>query len=291
MKRAIIFQYFSPLIQSLSLVFGLSFISLNLYAEIRTLSNDINLEGNFVQGGLVIGKTPPNSRVIFDHKSIRVSSNGTFIIGFNRDEPSKVNLEISTPDGRAINEDIRVNKRQYNIQRIDGLPKSKVTPGKPEVLSRIKKEAAQAAHARKRDDERFDYLESFIWPSSGRISGVYGSQRVLNGKPKRPHFGVDVAAPIGANVVAPASGVVTLANPDMFYSGGTIILDHGHGLSSTFLHLSKLLVKTGDRIKQGELIAKVGATGRATGAHLDWRMNLFERRVDPQLLVPPMDTK
>ncbi|MCU7939485.1 MAG: M23 family metallopeptidase [gamma proteobacterium symbiont of Bathyaustriella thionipta] len=260
-------------------------------SELTVLINEnSSLKGQFVQGGIVIGKTTPGSKVKFDKKNIRVSPEGDFIIGFNRDEPAKVNLSVMTSEGKKISKVLSVKKRKYNIQRIDGLPKSKVSPRKPEVLARIKKEGAQAANARKRDDERQDYLETFIWPTIGRISGVYGSQRVLNGQPRRPHFGVDVAAPTGTNVVAPASGVITLAHQDMFFSGGTIILDHGHGLSSTFLHLSKLLIKQGDVVKQGDLIAQVGATGRVTGAHLDWRMNLFKRRLDPQLLVPSMES-
>ncbi len=270
------------------LVLSLCFLSFNLHAELQNLSNNTSLSGEFIQGGIVIGRTVPESRVTYDNQVIRVSPAGNFIIGFNRDEPEKVKLKIITPDGAIITKELYVKQRDYKIQRIDGLPKSKVSPEKPEILARIRKEGAQAALARKRDDERADYLETFIWPATGAISGVYGSQRVLNGKPRRPHFGVDVAAPTGTEVFAPASGVITLANADMFFSGGTIILDHGHGLSSTFLHLSKLLVKSGDVVKQGDLIARVGATGRVTGAHLDWRMNLFKRRVDPQLLVPPM---
>lgn len=266
----------------------LCILSFNLYAEQQIFSDNITLKGEFVQGGLVIGQTRPGSQVTYDKQVIRVSPKGNFVIGFNRDEPKTVELKIVTPDDETISKELRVKKREYQIQRIDGLAKSKVSPRKPEVLARIRKEGSQAAQARKLDDERSDYLETFIWPTKGRISGVYGSQRVLNGKPRRPHFGVDVAAPIGTDVVAPVSGVITLANPDMFFSGGTLILDHGHGLSSTFLHLSKLLVKPGDRVRQGDLIARVGATGRVTGAHLDWRMNLFKRRVDPQLLVPPM---
>lgn len=272
------------------LIFSLFLFSPNLHA-VTQLSNDgLTLQGNFIQGGVVIGNTAPGSKVIFDQKSIRVSPAGDFIIGFNRDEPEKVSLNVIMPSGEQLSRILTVQKRNYQIQRIDGLPKSKVTPRKPEVLARIRKEAAQASKARKLDDSRSDFLETFIWPTIGPISGVYGSQRILNGKPRRPHFGVDVAAPTGAAVVAPASGVITMAHPDMFFSGGTIILDHGHGLSSSFLHLSEVLVKSGDVVKQGDLIARVGATGRVTGAHLDWRMNLFKRRVDPQLLVPPMTT-
>ncbi|MCP3850973.1 MAG: M23 family metallopeptidase, partial [Gammaproteobacteria bacterium] len=266
----------------------LSFLTFtpSLYAETEHLNEHITLKGDFIQGGLVFGGVKPGSQVVFDGKKIRLSPDGDFIIGFHRDEPGRHILKITLPDGQKLEKNITIRKREYNIQRINGLPQSKVSPRKPEVLARIKNESTQASQARKRDDDRTDFLESFIWPTKGPISGVYGSQRILNGKPRNPHFGVDVAVPTGTDVVAPASGVVTLAHPDMFYSGGTLVLDHGHGLSSTFLHLSKLLVKTDDQVKQGDLIAQVGATGRVTGAHLDWRMNLFKRRVDPQLLVP-----
>lgn len=267
---------------------SLILLSFNVFSAEPIPPEALSLHGNFTQGGIVIGKTTPASQVFFDNEAIRVSAQGDFIIGFSRDEPAKAILKLVSADGKDMTRQLEIEKRTYSIQRIDGLPESKVSPRKPEVLVRIQKEAAQAALARQLDDDRQDYLETFIWPVIGSISGVYGSQRVLNGKPKRPHFGVDVAAPTGAEVVAPASGVITLAHPDMFFSGGTIILDHGHGLSSTFLHLSKVLVKTGDVVKQGDLIARVGATGRVTGAHLDWRMNLFKRRVDPQLLVPSM---
>ncbi len=280
---------FQPLrIFSIIPVYILFFLSVNLYAEQLSLSETITLDGDFTQGGIVIGQTIPDSQVIYDGKVIRVSSKGYFIIGFNRDESPGVTLEVITKNGKTITKQLSIKKRTYNIQRIDGLAKSKVSPRKPEVLTRIRNESAQAAQARLLDDKRTDYLEKFIWPATGPITGVYGSQRILNGKPRRPHFGVDVAAPTGSEVIAPASGIITLANTDMFFSGGTIILDHGHGLSSTFLHLSKLMVKSGDIIKQGDLIARVGATGRVTGAHLDWRMNLFKRRVDPQLLVSTM---
>ncbi|MCN4144432.1 MAG: M23 family metallopeptidase [Thiohalomonas sp.] len=172
---------------------------------------------------------------------------------------------------------------------IDGLPRQKFHQ-ENQSIGRIRKESAQAAQARKRDGERPDYLETFIWPTIGPISGVYSSQRILNSQALRPHFGVDVAAPAGSNVVAPASGLITLPHQDMFFSEGTIILDHGHELSSTFLHLSQLLINKGDVVKQGDLISQVGATGRVTGVHLDWRMNVFKRRVDPQLLVSPMES-
>ncbi len=250
-------------------------------------ASELRFEGQFVQGGLITGYTVPGARVTFDGRNVRVSGDGVFLIGFGRDARPESTLEIAFPDGRTSARRLEIAKRNYKIQRIDGLPPRKVTP-RPEDMKRIREEAARLKIARQRDEPRTDFLGGFIWPAVGRISGVYGSQRILNGVPRRPHYGVDVAAPVGTPVVAPADGVVTLAQLDMFFSGGTLLIDHGHGLSSSFLHLSEVLVKTGDRIKKGDLIARIGATGRVTGAHLDWRMNLFEARIDPQLLVGEM---
>lgn len=247
----------------------------------------LTLEGKMVQGGMLVGKTEPGNQVRFNDKSIRVSPEGVFLLGFGRDDSLQHTLEVSRSGKSIEKKQIEITKREYQIQNIDGLPPSKVTPPKRD-WARIKKETALVKQARKRNDDRNDFMNGFIWPAKGIISGVYGSQRILNGVPKRPHFGVDIAAPVGTLVVAPADGVVTLAYPDMFYSGGTLIIDHGHQLSSSFLHLHKILVKEGDRVKQGDPIAEIGATGRVTGAHLDWRMNLRKARIDPQFLVPPM---
>ena len=246
------------------------------------------LEGQRVQGGLLLGRAEPGSKVWQDGQSVRVSQAGVFLLGFARDAPATSELRVVLPGGRALSETLSVDRREYRIQRIDGLPSAKVTPRKPADLKRIREDAAAIGKARARDDDRQDFLAGFKWPVLGPITGVYGSQRILNGKPRRPHFGVDVAAPTGTPVKAPAAGVVTLAVPDMFFSGGTLIIDHGHKLTSSFLHLHRLHVEPGDYVEQGELIAEVGATGRVTGAHLDWRMNLRDRRIDPQLLVPPM---
>ncbi|TVO71258.1 M23 family metallopeptidase [Sedimenticola selenatireducens] len=246
------------------------------------------LDGRYVQGGLLVGKTLPGAQVKLDGMTIQVSDQGFFVIGFDRDHGAESRLQMTYPDGRIEKKILKIAKREYDIQRIDNLPKRKVTPEKMDLV-RIRKESALVKKARNRDDPRTDYLSGWQWPVKGRISGVYGSQRILNGKPRRPHFGVDVAAPTGTLVRSPADGIVTLAHPDMFFSGGTLILDHGQHLSSSFLHLSKILVKKGDRIKQGDPIAHVGATGRVTGPHLDWRMNFHKFQIDPQLLVPPME--
>ena len=234
-----------------------------------------------------VGRVTPGSKVQVDGKRVRVSEDGVFLAGFHRDAGRRSEVLVERPDGARERRILQVEQREYRIQRIDGLPPRKVTPSEAD-LERIRREAAMARKARERDDPRTDFLTGFIWPVEGKISGVYGSQRILNGQPRRPHFGVDIAVPTGTPVKAPAPGVVTLVHPDMFFSGGTLILDHGHGLSSSFLHLSRILVKEGDRVRRGDVIAEVGATGRVTGAHLDWRVNLFRKRLDPTLLVGPM---
>ena len=259
-----------------------------LAADTTISGEDHRLSGQAVQGGMMVGSTSPGSQVFQDGQAVRVSAQGDFLLGFTRDAPAESVLTIKLPSGKIIKRSLKVAAREYQIQRIDGLPKAKVTPRKPEDLARIRRDIAEAKKARARDDDRQDFLAGFEWPVQGPISGVYGSQRILNGKPRRPHYGVDIAVPVGTPVRSPAPGIVTLAVPDMFFSGGTLIIDHGHRLSSSFLHLSKLHVDVGDRVKQGDLVAEVGATGRVTGAHLDWRMNLRDRRIDPQLLVPAM---
>lgn len=249
------------------------------------LASALELQGELTQGSLIRGVVAPNSQVWLNDKTIKVSASGHFVIGFGRDAMLKHQLRWQVPGAKAQSKDIVLTARQYDIQRIDGLPSKMVTPPKA-VLARIKQDNKQVAVARQRNDDRTDFMQAFIWPAQGRISGVYGSQRILNGQPKWPHFGVDVAAKTGTPVYAPADGIVTLFVADMYYSGGTMIIDHGHGVSSTFLHLHKGHAQVGDRVKQGQLVAEIGATGRVTGPHLDWRMNWFDQRVDPALLVP-----
>ena len=248
----------------------------------------VRLDGPRTQGGLLRGRVSPGSTVEYEGDAVRVSADGWFLVGFGREAPPEAELVVVFPDGRRERQVLQVKLREYDIQRIDGLPTRKVTPRSEEDLARIRAEVEMVKQARAIDDSRADFLGGFRWPIKGRISGVYGSQRILNGEPRRPHFGIDIAAPTGTPVAAPADGVVTLVHPDMFFSGGTMIVDHGHGLSSAFLHLSRILVEKGERVTQGQTIAEVGSTGRSTGPHLDWRMNLLDRRIDPSLLVGPM---
>lgn len=248
---------------------------------------ELSLEGSFTQGGLVFGRTAPGASAALDGRTLRLTPDGRFIFGFGRDAAPGATLTVTGPDGSIATRSLEIAQRDYDIQRIDGIQKDYVTPPE-EVLARIRADAAAAAEARKVDRAETDFDSGFVWPAIGPISGVYGSQRILNGEPRQPHYGVDVAGPVGTPVKAPADAVVTLAHPDMYFSGATLIMDHGHGLSSTFLHLEEILVEQGQRVKQGEVVALMGKSGRVTGPHLDWRMNWYDQRIDPTLLVPPM---
>ena len=236
------------------------------------------------QGALVIGKVPAGSTVRYGDRTLRPTPYGSVVFGVGRDEAGPVSVEVTTPTGRSERVQVAVAPRDWPIENIKGVPPKTVNPP-PEVAARIEREQAQVVAARQRDDDRADFAQAFIWPVQGRISGRFGNQRVYNGTPKSPHSGMDVAAPNGTPVLAPAAGVVTFAAPDLYLTGGTLLLDHGHGVSSNFLHLSRIDVKVGDRVTQGQVIGAVGATGRATGPHLHWGMNWFDVRIDPLLVL------
>ncbi|MEO7323794.1 MAG: M23 family metallopeptidase [Dokdonella sp.] len=238
------------------------------------------------QGSLVIGKVSPNSKVRFADRDLLVTPKGDVVFGIGRDETGPVTVEVREGDGRREKIAIEVIPRDWPVERVDGVPPKTVEPP-PDIAARIKREQARVAAARLRDDAREDFLESFAWPVTGRISGRFGSQRVYNGIPKSPHPGMDIAVPQGTPVKAPASGIVTFADADLYLTGGTVLLDHGHGVSSNFLHMSRIDVKVGDHVDQGQVIGAVGMTGRATGPHLHWGMNWFDVRLDPLLLVAP----
>ena len=254
------------------------------------LASCIEFEGSLTQGGLIWGTVPPGSRVTLDGETLDVLQAGTTIAGFGRNAAATAELVVE--DGADVcRQTLQITPRQYAVQRVQGVPQKTVTPP-PEQLERIRREQALVNAAKAQRLLRPDLLQSalagFQWPTVGPISGVYGSQRYYNGTAGNPHYGVDVAVPTGTAVLAPAAGLVTLAQPDLFYSGGTVILDHGFRFSSAFLHMSKVLVEVGQEVNSGDVIGEVGATGRATGAHLDWRMNWRNHRIDPQLLAPPM---
>ena len=259
-------------------IFSCFILSANISA-----SDDPKFVGTFEQGGLVLGQLAEGETVSYKGKSLKINNKNQFLLGFGRNESSKVEITVHDQLGQR-NIVLNIAARDYAIQKIEGVPQKTVNPSK-EHLNRIQQDAASVRQARRLISNQDDFTAGFIEPSSGPITGVYGSQRFYNGVPKSPHYGIDYAAPTGAPVIAPAGGIITLVHNDMFYSGGTLILDHGHGLSSTFLHLSQILVAQGQRVTPGMVIAKIGASGRATGPHLDWRMNWLDQRIDPQLVL------
>ena len=244
----------------------------------------VEFQGKFIQGHFIIGKTESGTKVLIDKKEVRTSDDGYFVFGIGRDRKYDVVITLNK-DGNKQKIVKKVLKRKYNIQRIDGLPEEQVTPPE-EVYVRIKKENKLIGDAKAIDSNLTYFKNKFIVPIENTIiSGVYGSQRILNGEPKWPHYGLDFAADEGTTIKAMLDGIVTLAEPDLYYTGGTLMFDHGHGISTIYLHMQKLLVKKGQKIKQGDVIGTVGSTGRATGPHLDIRLNWFQTRLDPETVL------
>ena len=265
-------KFYSLLIVSLG-----TLIITNAHAEIQ-------LSGEFKQGGLIVGKTQSSNTVMLNKQKLTVSPQGDYVFAFSRDDKTQYTLAVTSPSGKVETKTFTPAKREYKISRIEGISKKIMNPNKKANV-RAQQDRAAIVKVRKISSDLTDFSQGFIAPRSSRITGVYGSQRFYNGVPKNPHFGVDYAGAIGAPVKSPASGTILLWVPDMFYSGGTLVIDHGHGITSNFLHLSDSLVKVGDKVEQGQVIAKVGNSGRVTGPHLDWRMNWHNVRFDPQLAM------
>ena len=247
---------------------------------ITTSSFAVTFDSKFIQGSFILGKTEPGSEVFIDKQKVKVTSDGYFAFGLGRDRKNDVIITIN--EKKIVK---KVFKRKYKIQRIDGLEEKKVTPPE-EVYERIKRENKWIGEARAIDSDLTFFKSKFAIPvENAIITGVYGSQRILNGKPKWPHYGLDFAADEGTKINAMLDGVVTLAETDLFYTGGTLIFDHGHGISTLYMHMERILVKKGQKVKQGDIIGAVGSTGRATGAHLDVRLNWFQIRLDPATVL------
>lgn len=244
----------------------------------------IALHGALEQGGLAIGRAAPGSRVFLDGRELRVAADGSFVLGFDRGAPAEAVLVLRRPDGTEAVRRLAVVARDWPVQRIDGLPPKKVTPD-PAGLARIRTEGALIAAARERDTDRPWFVGGFAAPAAGPVSGVFGSQRILNGEPRAPHSGTDIAAPAGSPVRAAADGVVSLVHPDMFFTGVTVMIDHGHGLASVYAHLESAVLAAGRAVRRGDTIGRVGASGRATGPHLHWGVSWFGVRLDPETVL------
>ena len=247
-------------------------------------AKSVEFKGKFIQGHFILGQTEPGAKILIDNKEIKVSSDGFFVFGIGKDRKFDVTI-TKNKDGNIEKIIKKIQKRKYNIQRIDGLPKKKVTPPE-EFYARIKKDNQLIGKAREVDSNLPFFKEKFIVPvDNAIITGVYGSQRILNGIPKWPHYGLDFAKKKGAPVKAMNNGIVTLSESDLYYTGGTIIFDHGHGISTLYMHMDKIFVKVGDHIKKGDVVGTVGATGRATGPHLDIRLKWYDVRLDPATVL------
>ncbi|MDO1558829.1 M23 family metallopeptidase [Brevundimonas sp. 2R-24] len=240
------------------------------------------LRGRLVQGGHAIGRAEPGAVIRLDGQEVgRASEGGWFIVGFDRDAPLEARISAG-PRERLI----ALDRGDFPIRRIDGLPPSTVTPTDPALLERIRREAElkRAAYASRDPSDHF--RDGFDWPlESIRVTSPWGAQRILNGTPARPHYGIDLAAPTGAPIRAPAAGLVVLAEPDMHFEGGLTFIDHGQGLISAYLHQSSLDVRQGDRVVRGQIIGRAGDRGRATGPHLCWRLKWRDQNLDPSLMV------
>lgn len=244
----------------------------------------VELSGEMKQGGYILGKTGPNNSVELDGKVLSVSDSGHFVFGFSRDDNQLHTLVVRNSEGKAFTKIFTPETRSYNIQRVEGIAKKIMQPN-PVAVARAKKDSTQVKAARANFSHDTAFSSGFVAPIDGTITGVFGSQRFYNGVPKSPHYGLDYAGKTGDPVKAPANGTIVLYEPDMFYSGGTMIIDHGYGITSSFLHLSDSYVKVGDKVTQGDVVAAVGSSGRATGPHLDWRINWFQMRLDPMLVL------
>ncbi|MDA1327094.1 MAG: M23 family metallopeptidase [Proteobacteria bacterium] len=247
----------------------------------------LTLSSEPIQGGLVQARTEPGARVTLDGKDIPVAKSGLFVFGFGRDAGRTASLVVRLPNGKNERRQLAVKQRTYKIQRIDGLPDSKVSPKKRD-MKRIGAERDQLRAARRVMSKEPRFAGGFMWPVKGRLSGIFGSQRVLNGEPRRPHFGVDIAAPAGTPIVAAADGRVVLVHQDMFFTGKTVVIEHGLGVSTLYIHMSAIEVKKGDLVRRGQTIGRIGMTGRATGPHLHWGLTWRGLNLDPALLVGPM---
>ncbi len=249
---------------------------------------EVELKGRFIQGGMVVGQTQPGAQVYLDGREIRVGKDGHFVFGFPWDAEPTARLELVLPNGALETRKLDIAEQKYRIERIDGLPPGTVTIPEEERQRRAR-ERALVFEARTSTTQRLDWLSGFRRPAEGRISGVYGSQRILNGKPKSPHFGLDIAGPIATPIIAPAGGTITLAEKDFLLEGGIVIIDHGFGVSSTLFHMHSVEVEKGQRVQVGQRIGSIGTTGRASGPHVDWRVNWFDMRLDPALLLDAVE--
>ncbi len=251
---------------------------------------DVTIGGKLEQGGLVIGTAPPGSTITFGERTVPTAADGAFLVGLGRDAEASAPLKIVAPNGETEIRTLQISKRDWRIDRVNGVPQNLVTPD-PDTAARIAEDSKLLRAARAVLEEKPFYRTGLIRPADGRISGVYGSQRILNGTPGSIHGGLDIANLTGTPIKAAADGVVTLANPGLVLSGGTVLINHGYGLQTSYIHMSRLDVTPGQHVKQGDVIGAIGATGRVTGPHLHFSVLWFDTGLDPETILALMPAK
>lgn len=261
-----------------------------LFSATPAAALEVAIGGTLEQGGLVIGTAPPGSTITFGERSVPTAADGTFLVGLGRGASASVEVKIVAPNGESETRTLAVARRDWKIDRVNGVPQNLVTPD-PATAARIEEDTKLLRAARARLEQEPFYRTGFIRPAVGRISGVFGSQRILNGEPRAAHGGLDIAAPTGTPIKAAADGVVTLANPGLVLSGGTVLINHGYGLQTSYIHMSRLDVKDGQQVKQGDVIGAIGATGRVTGPHLHFSVLWFDTGLDPETVLALMPAK
>ena len=268
-----------------NLVILISIFSIGLLFSFKSANACISvIRGEPIQGGLILFDSKKATKIKLDSKLVSLNQESGFVVGFHRDDQAARIVTGICQDGSPFSIELKPTRRNYKIQKIDQLPNKMVTP--PEnTLNRISIESKMVKEARSIKGNSTEYFRNgFDWPLNGIITGVYGSQRILNGKSRQPHFGIDIGAPAGTPVTASASGHVVMVE-NLYFSGWTIIISHGDYISSTYSHLQTVTVQKGENINRGERIGTVGSTGRSTGAHLDWRINWLDKRLDPELIA------
>lgn len=267
----------------------LAFLAAVLFAT-PALALDVTFAGRLEQGGLVVGTAPPGSTIVFQERSVPTAADGTFLLGLDRDAPAAVDVKVVASNGESETRTLTIAPRAWKIDRVDGVPQNLVTPD-PATAARIAEDSRLLRAARARLEEEAFFRTGFIRPAQGRISGVFGSQRILNGAPRAAHAGLDIAAPTGTPIKAAADGIVTLVHPDMVLSGQTVLINHGYGLQTSYIHMSRIDVADGQRVKRGDVIGAIGATGRVTGPHLHFSVMWFDTRLDPETILALMPAK
>jgi murein DD-endopeptidase MepM/ murein hydrolase activator NlpD len=253
-------------------------------------AEEISIEGRFEQGGIAVGSVPVGSTVLFNDKPLSLTYVGRFVVGFDRDMAGSAKFDIRLPDGRTELRTVAIQPRQWQIEKVNNLPKRLVRPDK-KTQAKIDEDNKLMAAARARTESVPFFETGFIMPAEGKISGIFGSQRVLNGEPRAPHAGLDIAGPLGTPVRAAADGIVSLAKKDMVLTGQSVVIEHGYGLDTVYIHMNAIKVKEGQRVKQGDVIGEIGKSGRANGPHLHFGVTWFDVRLDPQLVLSALPAR